>query len=64
MFQVAAELEAEEGEEARENIEFSPEAVADYLYRTGDFMRFYSALAQLVNSSIVSGIRGITRVKE
>ena len=46
--------EEEVEEEVEGEIDFSPDAVADYLYRTGDFNRFYAALAQLVNASIVS----------
>lgn len=36
--------------------EFSPEVVAEYLYQTGDFDRFYTTLAQLVNNSVVSTV--------
>ncbi|XP_025083134.1 uncharacterized protein LOC112557470 [Pomacea canaliculata] len=34
--------------------EFSPEVVAEYLYQTGDFDRFYTTLAQLVNNSVMT----------
>lgn len=34
--------------------EFSPEVVAEYLYKTGDFDRFYTALAELVNASVMT----------
>ncbi|XP_076438859.1 uncharacterized protein LOC143277833 isoform X2 [Babylonia areolata] len=49
-----SEEDLEEEEEEEEEMAFSPEAVADYLYRTGDFNRFYSALAQLVNTSTMT----------
>ncbi|KAK7445354.1 hypothetical protein BaRGS_00040360 [Batillaria attramentaria] len=46
---VAAEIGGDDA-----GVEFSPEAVAEYLYRTDDVDHFYKALAQLVNASIMT----------
>ncbi|KAK6184893.1 hypothetical protein SNE40_007252 [Patella caerulea] len=37
-----------------ESIEFTPTAVAEYLLETGEFENFYSALQDLVNSSVMT----------